>query len=124
MEVFQMIAFIKNYSLTNIKNKFLLLYILNVTDIIFTLLLLSTGFYMEANALMSNAVQSPVASFALTLVLPAVIFIIVYVRMHKATDQQLKRSNLLINAATALYALINLSHLLWFAILPILAIFQ
>jgi hypothetical protein len=51
-----MIAFIKNYSLDNIKNKLLMLYILNVTDIVFTLLLLSTGFYMEANGLMSNAV--------------------------------------------------------------------
>jgi hypothetical protein len=120
MEVFQMIAFIKNYSLDNIKNKLLMLYILNVTDIVFTLLLLSTGFYMEANGLMSNAVQSPAASIALKVILPAVLFICVYFRMHKATLQQLKKSNFLITGATVLYALINLSHLVWFCILPIL----
>lgn len=119
-----MIAFIRNYSLKSIKNKLLLLYILNVTDIIFTLLLLSTGFYIEANTLMGKIIQSPPAGLVLKIVLPAGLFIVVYVRMQKATDQQLKKSNLLINGATILYTLVNISHLIWFARIPILAVFQ
>lgn len=68
---------------------------------------------------MSKAVQSPIISLTLKVVLPALFLKLLYYRMHKATDQQLKKSNLLINGAAALYALINLSHLVWFAMLPI-----
>jgi hypothetical protein len=118
-----MISFIKNYSLKNIRNKFIVLYILNVTDIVSTLLLLDTGFYMEANVLMAKAVQSPFASLALKLVLPAVLLIMLYLRMQNATDQQLRVSNLLVNIVTLFYALINISHLVWFAILPILSVY-
>ena len=116
-----MMQFIKNHSLESIKNKFILLYILNVTDFIFTILLLSTGFYMEANTLMARVLESPAASFALKLVLPAVLFMFVHYRMRKATSQQLKQSNFLINGATLLYVLINISHLVWIVMLPVFA---
>ncbi|WP_394371253.1 DUF5658 family protein [Clostridium baratii] len=36
-----------------------LLYFLNVTDIIFTLLLLKTGMFKESNSVMVNIVESP-----------------------------------------------------------------
>lgn len=117
-----MMAFIKNYSLQNIKNKLLILYILNVTDIISTLLLLNTGFYMEANTLMSKAIQSRIISFVLKIMLPAILFTLIYFRIQKATNLQLKQSNLLINGAIIFYTLINASHLVWFAILPIFAL--
>lgn len=87
--------FIKNYSLHNIRNKLLALYMLNVTDIIFTILLLNTGFYMEANSLVSKLLQSPLLSLISKIVLPAVLFMFIYDRMRKATDRQLKQSNLL-----------------------------
>ena len=119
MEVLQLIYFIKNHTLENMKTKLLILYILNATDIIFTLFLLNTGFYMEANTLMSAAVKSYTASFLLKIVLPAVLFIIMFFRMKKATDKQLKQSNFFINSAIILYVFINISHLIWFAILPI-----
>jgi len=113
-----MTTFIKNYSLKNIKHKFLILYLLNLTDIIFTLLLLHTGLYMEANALMVKAVQSLVSSFILKVVLPAALLGYLYIRMTKATETQLKKSNLIITIVISIYFLINVSHLVWFAILP------
>lgn len=119
MEVFQMISFIKNYSLKNIKNKLLMLYILNVTDMIFTLLLLDTSYFIEANILMSKVVQSSPISFLLKVVLPAVLFICLYLRMKNASVPQLKISNFIINITTSLYILINISHIIWFGILPI-----
>lgn len=111
--------FIKNYSLRNIRNKLLILYILNVTDIIFTILLLSTGFYMEANSLMAKALHHPSIGLISKIVLPAVLFIFIFYRMKKATEKQLKQSNFLIIGAIILYTLINMSHLLWFGILPL-----
>ena len=53
-----MISFIEDCNIKNIKTKFILLYILNLTDIIFTLLVLDTGYYIEANILMIETVQS------------------------------------------------------------------
>lgn len=114
-----MISFIKNYSLQNIKNKLIILYILNVTDILCTLLLLSTNLYMEANTLMTKVVQSPLQSFMLKIFFPAILFIFIYYRMQKATKSQLKQSNILINGAIIFYALINIFHIVWFAILLI-----
>jgi hypothetical protein len=114
-----MIDYAKNYSLENIKNKLVVVYILNVTDIIFTLLLLSTGFYMEANIFMVKAVESIPSSFLLKVVLPAIMFTFIYFRIRNATEQQLKKSNILINGVLIIYALINVSHLVWFALIPV-----
>jgi len=114
-----MIAFIKNYTLLVIKKKLLFLYILNVLDIIFTLALLSTGLYMEVNTFMAGEVQKPLKSFAIKVVLPAVILIFIYIRMQKATDKQLKQSNILINIAVCIYILINISHMIWVSLIPL-----
>jgi len=121
MEVFLTKAFIKNYNLKNIKIKFLILYLLNITDIIFTFLLLSTGFYREVNIFMINVVESIHASFILKVILPAVLLMFIYFRMRNATDYQLKKSNVFINGSITIYALINISHIIWFALLPILS---
>lgn len=117
IEVLQMIAFLKKYDFEIVKKKLILLYLLNISDIIFTLILLNTGFYMEVNFLMKTAVQNPLASFALKAILPGILIIYLFIRMQKATDKQLKQSNFIINCAIIIYLLINISHLLWVALL-------
>lgn len=114
-----MIAFMKNYSLENINNKFFILYTLNVTDIIFTIILLDTGFYLEANTLIANVVQSLLTSFLLKIALPALLLIFIYFRMQKATNQQLKQSNFFININIVLYTFVNIFHIVCFSILPL-----
>jgi heme/copper-type cytochrome/quinol oxidase subunit 4 len=79
---------------------------------------------MEANTLMSGAVKSYTASFLLKIVLPAILFIIMFFRMKKATDRQLRHSNFFITGALILYTFINISHLICFAILPIFILAQ
>lgn len=115
--------FITNYSLENIKHKLLILYLLNVTDIIFTLLLLSTGLFIEANVLMAKAVDSLFASFILKFILPAALISYLYIRMKKASENQLKRSNIVLNAATAVYALINIFHLIYLSLFGLFILF-
>ncbi|KPU42509.1 hypothetical protein OXPF_42940 [Oxobacter pfennigii] len=112
-------AFIKDYCLKNIKFKLFILYVLNVSDIVFTLLLIGTGMYVEMNLLMVEAVQSMSSSFILKVLLPALLLIYIYLRIQKATDKQLKKSNLLINSILAMYAMVNMSHLLWILMLPV-----
>lgn len=114
-----MIDFIKSYSIRNMKYKLTLLYTLNVTDILFTLLLVGTGYYVEANALMATVIQNPTAGIALKVLLPASLILYLYFRMRRATDTQLRRANLFINVITIIYALINVSHLVWVILLPV-----
>ncbi|MBU3189348.1 hypothetical protein KPL51_07225 [Clostridium bowmanii] len=109
-----MMLFIKTYTYENIKYKLLILYLLNVTDILFTVLLLSTGLFAEANFLMVKAIQSPSTSFILKIVLPAVLLLYIYIRMKNASELQLKQSNIILNIITGVYILINIFHLIWF----------
>ncbi len=116
-------SFIKSYSFDNIKYKLLLLYLLNVSDILFTLILLSTGLFVEVNSLMLTAVQSLSGSFLLKIVLPAILLLYLYLRMKKATETQLKQSNLILNVITGVYILINTSHLVCFLLFGFFTIF-
>jgi len=113
-----MIAFIKDYKLVVMKKKFLLLYLLNVSDIIFTVLLLQTGYFEEVNVFMVNAVRSPIASILLKIILPAILLYLIYNRMKDSDQVQLKAANIAVNIALTIYVLVNLSHIVWTALLP------
>ncbi len=113
-----MITFIKSYELITIRKKLILLYLLNVTDILFTLALLQTGFFTEANIFMVNAVQSPIASFLLKIILPAGLLYYLYRRICQSDASQMKVSNIGINISLTIYALVNLTHLIWLGLLP------
>jgi len=115
-----MVAFIKDYSLSVIKKKFIILYLLNVSDIIFTLSLLRTGYFQELNIFMAKAVTSPLASVLLKVILPALLLFYIYNRMKDADSSQLKASNIAVNISLTIYTLVNLSHLVWTVMLFIL----
>lgn len=108
-----MISFIKNYNLNSIKVKLILLYILNVLDISLTVLLLRTGFFVEANYFMSSIVTSPLRYILIKILLPAILLICLFIRIKSATQHQLKKSNYCINIITGVYVFIDLSHVLW-----------
>lgn len=114
-----MITFIKNYNAECIKKKLIILYILNVTDIIFTVLLLQTGYFAEVNIFMIKAVQNPVFSILLKIILPALLLIYIFRRMKLADLSQLKAANIAVNISLTIYSLVNLSHIVWVALLPL-----
>lgn len=99
--------------LDSIRKKFVFIYLLNVSDIIFTLLLLQTGAFVEGNFFMRGVVQSNTLSFVMKLGVPALLLCIIYVRIKKATERQLAAGNLLINVCLVLYVAINISHIFW-----------
>lgn len=114
-----MTAFIKNHELYFIRKKLIILYILNVTDILFTLALLETGYFKEANIFMASAVESPLMSFVLKIIFPAILLYILYKRICLADNKQLHAANIGIIIALIMYTLINISHLVWTALLPV-----
>ncbi|MFZ5352977.1 MAG: DUF5658 family protein [Bacillota bacterium] len=112
-----MLAFIKDYSLQKIRIKLVILYALNVSDLLLTLLLISTGCFIEANYLVASLMRNPAICLLAKIALPAVLLLHIFLRIKKATVAQLLSSNKIVLAAAALYVLINLSHLFWLAAL-------
>jgi hypothetical protein len=104
---------LKSCSHTDIRNKMILVYLLNVTDIIFTLILCSTGCFMEANPLVAVFTSNSIAAILVKAALPALLLGYLYVRMKKASPEQLKKANTAVVLLMIVYALINISHITW-----------
>ena len=115
-----MITFIKAHNLVNIRKKLIILYLLNVLDIIFTLVLLQTGLFREMNIFMINAVQSPFISIILKIIFPAGLLFYLYKRICLSDNEQLRATNIGLLISLTLYSLVNLSHIIWVMLLPVL----
>lgn len=85
----------------------------NVTDIIFTLLLLKTGMFEEANSVMVNIVESPTWSFIIKVIIIGLLLYYLVKRMLMATNKQLYISNYIISVALGVYTIINLMHIIY-----------
>ena len=106
-----MLAFIQNTD--NLTPKLIAIYALNITDILLTLALTSTGLFLEGNPVMALLMNSTSTALIIKLVVPAALIGLLIFRLHSATPVQRKSANLLICALLALYLLINISHIVW-----------
>lgn len=113
-----MIGFIKDCSLDNIRKKFTILYLLNVSDIIFTLALLKTGLFKESNIFMANVVKSPLISIILKIIFPAVLLYFIYKKTKEMDYEELRAANIGLLISLSVYSLVNLTHIIWVALLP------
>jgi hypothetical protein len=68
---------------------------------------------------MIKAVQNPTFSILLKIILPALLLIYIFRRMKLADLGQLKAANIAVNISLTLYSLVNLSHIVWVALLPL-----
>lgn len=118
-EVNYMLAFIKEHDLSNIRKKLIILYLLNVSDIIFTLALLQTGLFREINIFMVNAVENTLLSLFLKIIFPAILLYYLYKRVSLSEKKQLHAANIGLLISMTLYSLVNLSHILWVVLLPV-----
>jgi hypothetical protein len=108
------VSVFKDSSLSAIKRKLFILYILNITDIIFTIFLINTGLFFEANFIMALIVNNKqLLSLVIKIILPFVLLLWIGHRMEKASRKQLYQSNIIITACLVFYILINVSHLIW-----------
>lgn len=109
--------FIKSNNYNNLKRKLFLLYFLNVSDIVLTLPLLKTGYFMEANSIMVDIVSNPWLSIFLKVFVVLMLILFLCRRMKHANLKQLFYSNIIICFAVLTYIFINLSHILWIILL-------
>ena len=118
VEGLQMFQFIKQPSLSTIKIKLIILYILNISDILLTLILVRTGLIIEANPVMASIIENSFATFFVKGIIPALLFIYLYYRLQSATPKMIKLTNFCIFILLGFYFFINCLHLLWFILLP------
>lgn len=117
MEGLKIINYIADSSYKNIKKKLFILYILNLTDILFTVILLNTGYFIEVNPLISSLIDDNISLLLVKVILPIILLAYICIRIKKATKPQMIKSNRLINVAQLFYGFINIFHSLCFALL-------
>lgn len=105
--------FLINCKLESVRKKLYLLYLFNVTDIIFTYLLLNTGLFEEGNMLLKPIIDNPFITIILKVILIFILIFIIAKRLSRASKKQLKISNRLIIVILVVYLIINLSHVYW-----------
>lgn len=104
------------FTRTKYDKKLALLYVLNVTDYIFTLILISSGLFIEANPVLSTNIGG-VWGFMLKCVVP--LFLLVYLHIRFSTDmpKHEKAVKILLGCILAYYIIINLFHIFWIVFL-------
>ena len=110
-----MFVLLKRCDLKTIRLKLTAIYILNVLDIVFTLILIKTGLFVEGNYFMVKMINNSALALVVKVVVVGALLAILYKRIEKATLKQLAISNVIVNSCMGIYVLINLSHMVWVA---------
>lgn len=88
-----------------------ILYLLNCTDILFTLMFSSTGYFIELNPFMKRIIADPTLSFLLKMIVPAILFVLLAFRIKTASKAQLRIVKRSFEIMSAVYIVINLMHI-------------
>ncbi len=98
--------------------KLIILFLLNVLDILLTLILISSGKFFEINPIINKILDSRIKLYIVKIVIPLLLILYLFIRLRKAEKHQLIISNKIINGALIVYACINLSHIFWLLLYP------
>lgn len=107
----------KNGTADCTKRRLMLLFLLNVSDWICTLSLLSTGHFAEANPLMQGVVNSLPLGFAVKVLLPLGLIVLAVKKLKYTDEKQLVTANNIVLFGVVVYTLLNLYHLYCFTVL-------
>ena len=95
------------------------LYILNVFDYLFTLVLISSGLFMEANPLLSMNI-SGVWGFILKCIVPLVLLLYLHIRFSMDKPKHERAVKILLDCIIIYYGIINSFHIFWLTLTCIL----
>lgn len=113
MEMVIIFELLKRYDLKIVRQKLFATYILNITDILFTIYLLHTGAFIELNLFMNKILNSSGSIFLVKILLPGILILLLCLRLSKANIKQLYKANIIIDGCLIFYIAINLSHIIW-----------
>ena len=98
------------------RNKFdrilILIYILNIFDYLFTLVLVSSGLFIEANPFLSTDIQG-IGGFIFKCGLPLILLSYLHIRLSVSCVKHEKAVKILLYLTLSYYILINAFHIFW-----------
>ena len=101
------------------KKRLFLLFMLDLSDWICTLALLSTGLFKEANPLMRNVIENTLLGFLVKVALPLGLILFALTKLKDADSKQLRLSNNIALVGVAVYFLLNLYHISCFLLVGV-----
>ncbi len=102
--------------LSRLQFKLYSVYILNVLDWIFTLLLLKTGMFYEANPIARTFIGSFFLSFVIKCIIPLLLIILVCRCLYIFEFQEMKTADMVICFALTVYLAVTVDHIINFII--------
>lgn len=104
---------VKKFSTATIfDKKLIIIYALNVSDYILTLLLLNSGLFAELNPLLSIPINN-FWGFVLKCIVPLGLLLVVRHRLRDISTKQIKPVWYILDFTIGLYAIINIFHVFW-----------
>ena len=107
---------LRNDTILCTEKRLFLLLMLNISDWLCTLSLISTGVFEEANPLMKNIITRPVLGASVKVLIPFVFVLFALKKAKEADGHQLLVSNNIALFGVIVYLLINIYHLVCFFI--------
>lgn len=87
-------------------------YFLNLSDYLFTLVLVSSGLFMEANPLLSININGT-WGFILKCIVPLVLILYLHIRFSASPPKRDKAVRFLLSLILSYYIVINAFHIFW-----------
>lgn len=98
--------------LTIFDSRIIIIYALNVSDYIFTLILIQSGMFEEANPILSAPINN-FGGFLLKCIVPLILLLYLRHRFRAAAEKQIKPIKYILDCTIGIYAIINIFHICW-----------
>ena len=95
--------------------RLIILYVLNITDYLFTLILISSGLFVEANPILQFHIDG-ILGFVLKCVVPLILLSYLHIRFLTCKPKHEKIVKILLNAILIYYVAVNIMHIFWLTI--------
>lgn len=92
--------------------KLIILYALNITDYLFTLVLISSGLFIEANPVLQMQIEG-VGGFVLKCIVPLALLLYLHMRFLAGKPKHERTVKILLNSILIYYIAINIMHIFW-----------
>lgn len=97
---------------TMFDSRIIIIYALNVSDYIFTLILIQSGMFQEVNPILSMPINN-FWGFVLKCIVPFVLLLYLRYRFRDASERQIKPIKYILDFTIGIYAIINIFHICW-----------
>lgn len=93
-------------------SRIIIIYALNVSDYIFTLILIQSGIFQEINPILSMPINN-FSGFILKCIIPFILLLYIRHRFRNAAERQIKPIKYILDCTIGIYAIINIFHICW-----------